>query len=65
MRQMVKLAVKLANGQVVENGRFSVRIKRSVADEAQKLVGQSGLSEDQIKQKSNWRLYVELLQINL
>jgi len=44
---------KLANGQVVEEWAFfRANQTKCVADEAQKLVGQSGLSEDQIKQKT-------------
>lgn len=44
---------KLANGQVVEEWAFfRANQTKCVADEAQKLVGQSGLSDDQIKQKT-------------
>lgn len=44
---------KLANSQVIEEWAFfRANQTKCVADEAQKLVGQSGLSEDQIKQKT-------------
>ncbi|ESK53985.1 putative hemolysin [Acinetobacter tjernbergiae] len=44
---------KLASGQVIEEWAFfRANQTKCVADEAQKLVGQSGLSEDQIKQKT-------------
>lgn len=44
---------KLANGQVVEEWAFfHANQAKCIADEAQKLVGQSELSDDQIKQKT-------------
>ncbi len=44
---------KLPNGQVVEEWElFRSSQPKCLADEAQKLIGQSGLSEDQIKQKT-------------
>ena len=42
-----------ANGQVVEEWEFfRASQPKCLADEAQKLIGQSGLSEEQIKQKT-------------
>ena len=35
-----------------------------VAEEAQKLVGQTGLTDDQIKQKLNQKLCAKWLQVN-
>lgn len=44
---------KLPNGQVIEEWAFfRANQSKCVADEAQKLVGQSGLTEQQIKQKT-------------
>lgn len=44
---------KLPNGQVVEEWElFRASQPKCLADEATKLIGQSGLSEDQIKQKT-------------
>ncbi|ENW82596.1 MULTISPECIES: DUF333 domain-containing protein [unclassified Acinetobacter] len=44
---------KLPNGQVIEEWVFfRANQSKCVADEAQKLVGQSGLTEQQIKQKT-------------
>ena len=44
---------KLANGQVIEEWAFfRANQAKCVADEAQKLIGQTGLSDDQIKQKT-------------
>ena len=44
---------KLANGQIVEEWEFfRANQPKCLADEARKLIGQSGLSEEQIKQKT-------------
>ena len=44
---------KLANGQIVEEWEFfRANQLKCLADEARKLIGQSGLSEEQIKQKT-------------
>lgn len=44
---------KLPNGQVVEEWElFRANQPKCIAEEAQKLIGQSGLSEQQIKQKT-------------
>ena len=44
---------KLSNGQVIKEWTFfRANQSKCVADEAQKLVGQSGLTEQQIKQKT-------------
>ncbi|MCH7336822.1 I78 family peptidase inhibitor [Acinetobacter sp. NIPH 2699] len=44
---------KLPNGQVVEEWElFRSSQPKCLAEEAQKLIGQSGLSEDEIKQKT-------------
>lgn len=48
---------KLPNGQVVEEWElFHSNQPKCLVDEAQKLIGQSGLSEDQIKQKTKSEL---------
>ncbi len=55
----------LPNGQVVEEWKlFRDNQANCVSEEAQKLVGQSGLTDDQIKQKRSQKLFVKLLLVS-
>ena len=66
MKQMVRLGIVIyQNGQVVEEWKlFRDNQANCVAEEAQKLVGQTGLTDDQIKQKLNQKLCAKWLQVN-
>ena len=65
MKQMVRLGIVIyQTAKSWKNGNYSVIIKRTVAEEAQKLVGQTGLTDDQIKQKLNQKLCAKWLQVN-